>query len=240
MSRFAVSCVSACLLALFATTVLSGPAPASSKISPTLAKSLSADEKARFNILVAMRDGAEPVLQQVTADRFASRAERTTAVYTSLKAHAERSQAPVLALLQLPRFFPAQTRSFWITNQIYVQGADRSLITALVSLDVVARIDEERVVRLDKPEFKPKSDNGVLAEWGVEKIQAPEAWAAGGTDGAGVVIGMVDTGARVTHQDIRGSFRGGTHAWYDPYGVTQTPSDGFGTGTFATGVAVGA
>jgi len=77
-----------------------------------------------------------------------------------------------------------------------------------------------------------------LAEYGVEIIQAPAAWAAG-HNGAGAIAGIIDTGARPTHEAIAANYRGGTHSWYNPYTQTQTPGDGHGHGTHCTGTVAG-
>jgi len=158
-------------------------------------------------------------------------------LYTSLKALAAESQASALEMLSSPRFFAINVRSFWITNQIYIQGADRYLIDSLAEVDDVASIEEEEIVYLQEPAADPQ--NTVLAEWGIEKIQAEEAWAAGGTNGGGAVIGVIDTGARHTHSLITGSFKGGNYAWYNPYASQANPTDGHGHGTHVTGTIAG-
>jgi subtilisin family serine protease len=106
-------------------------------------------------------------------------------------------------------------------------------------MDDVAEVSLEEIVTLDDTIITEdvEREPGVLAEWGVNKIQAPQAWSV--TTGAGAVVGVIDTGARYTHVAIRDSYRGGTHSWYNPYGRTQNPGDGNGHGTHCTGTIAG-
>jgi len=231
MARFVVSF---CLLALVAAVVLAAPAN-NSKVHSFLRKTL--ELKQRVNILVTMKQRPGPVLNQVSARSFATRGERATAVYTSLKAHADETQASTLEMLRSPRFFAIEITSFWITNQIYVQGADRYLIESLAELDDVASIEEEEIVYLQEPEADPQ--NTVQAEWGIDKIHTEAAWASLGHSGRGSVVGIIDTGARHTHTLIRDNYKPGTRSWFNPYSRTQLPGDGHGHGTHVTGTTSG-
>jgi len=210
-------------------------APAQSKVTTELQRALAT--KARQNIFITMKEGTEVPLASVAAQRI--QGETATATYVALKAHAEVSQKNVLALLNSNRFFAINVKSFWITNQIYVQGADAYLVESVAAMDEVSEVSLEQIVYLEEPEVTPavERDPGVLAEWGVDKIQAPQAWAV--SNGAGAVVGIIDTGARYTHEAIRDSYRGGTHSWFNPYSQTQNPGDGHGHGTHVTGTIAG-
>jgi len=178
-------------------------------------------------------------LNQVAVGTFANRGQKATAVYNALVAHAAESQEAVLQMLDSPRYFTLKVKSLWITNQIYVQGADQSLVESLASRDEVSSIEEDGFVFIDDPvSVKSDEDSGTLAEWGITKIQAEAAWAVAG-NGQGAVIGIIDTGARPTHEAIRTGYRGGTHSWYDPARKTQTPGDGHEHGTHVTGTIAG-
>jgi len=226
--------VSLCLLALVA-GALAAPAP-NAKIHAALRKTLAT--KLRVNILVSMQETTEATLDSLNTRTFANRGERATAVYESLSALAEKSQASVLEMLKSPRFFAITVRSFWISNQVYIQGADQYLIDALAEVDSVSLIEEEEIVYLAEPtEADPQME--INAEWGIDKIQTSQAWAALGGQGQGAVVGVVDTGARHTHQAISASYRGGNHAWYNPYASQANPTDGHGHGTHVTGTIAG-
>jgi subtilisin family serine protease len=215
-------------------SVLAAPAN-NAKINRLLVRTL--ETKQRVNILVSMNEGTEATLAQVQTRSFATRGERATAVYTSLKALAAKSQGAVLEMLKSPRFFAITVQSFWITNQIYIQGADRYLIDSLAEMDDVSAIEEEEIVHLPEVDADPQMT--IQAEWGIDKIQTEQAWAALGSQGNGAVIGVIDTGARHTHTLISSNYRGGTRAWFNPYGRTQNPGDGHGHGTHVTGTTAG-
>ncbi|HPI16939.1 MAG TPA: S8 family serine peptidase [Mesotoga sp.] len=48
--------------------------------------------------------------------------------------------------------------------------------------------------------------------WGIKKVRAPQAWAAG-YDGTGIIVAVLDTGIDSTHPDLQGQI---THR-YDPF-----------------------
>jgi len=77
-----------------------------------------------------------------------------------------------------------------------------------------------------------------LPEWNLTAIAADSLWNSGFA-GQGVVVGTMDTGVDVLHQDLASRWRGGTNSWYDPFGEHMTPYDADGHGTQIMGIAVG-
>jgi len=84
-----------------------------------------------------------------------------------------------------------------------------------------------------------------MAEWGINNINAPEAWELG-FEGEGAVVATIDTGVRKSHESLDRNYVDNGYGWYDPYSGTSAPSDtnGHGThttaniaGTFGVGVA---
>ena len=118
---------------------------------------------------------------------------------------------------------------------------------ALQGVSELGRMVRNREVTLDDKvgAVVPGAAAGT-PEYNVGKVEAPAAWAAG-TDGKGVVVGMVDTGADTTHEALKDHFRGtnadGTQTmdynWYDSVGGKATAYDDHGHGSHTAGTAVG-
>ncbi len=83
------------------------------------------------------------------------------------------------------------------------------------------------------------SDDALFAQqWALQKIGAPAAWAS--STGAGVRIGIVDTGVDLTHEDLAGKVVAGTSCVGsdgDPARCTGSPQDDQGHGTHVAGIA---
>ncbi len=75
-------------------------------------------------------------------------------------------------------------------------------------------------------------------QWALQRIGAPTAWAR--TTGAGVRIGIVDTGVDLTHEDLAGKVVAGTNcigSQGDEAKCTGSPQDDQGHGTHVAGIA---
>jgi subtilisin family serine protease len=82
------------------------------------------------------------------------------------------------------------------------------------------------------------NDPSFQAQWGMAKIGAEAAWPA--TTGAGVRIGIVDTGADLAHEDLAGKVVAHTsclNAAGDPAKCTGSGQDDHGHGTHVAGIA---
>ena len=75
-------------------------------------------------------------------------------------------------------------------------------------------------------------------QWGLEQIGAPAAWAT--STGAGIRIGIVDTGVDLTHEDLAGKVVAHTScvgALGDPAKCSGSAQDDQGHGTHVSGIA---
>jgi subtilisin family serine protease len=74
-------------------------------------------------------------------------------------------------------------------------------------------------------------------QWGLTKIQAPQAWAT--STGAGVVIAVIDTGIDLSHEDLAANITPGTSVFKCPKkGTCNTNGqDDYGHGTHVAGIA---
>ncbi|MBU6145548.1 MAG: S8 family serine peptidase [Paenibacillaceae bacterium] len=66
----------------------------------------------------------------------------------------------------------------------------------------VVRITEDKKIPMSTPANDPISVNGQTKDYGIDHIQAPQAWQAGLT-GKGVRVCVVDTGVDVKHEDVQ-------------------------------------
>src|SRR5438128_12270694 len=81
-------------------------------------------------------------------------------------------------------------------------------------------------------------DESFTKQWALPQIGAPDAWAK--TTGAGVRIGIVDTGVDLGHEDLAGRVAEntscvGSHG--DPNLCIGSAQDDFGHGTHVSGIA---
>jgi len=205
-----------------------------SKIDPSLKSVLKTTGTA--NIFISFNSGTQNVLDSFV-QHFETRADRLTALSQVLREHAASTQNSVLQFLQNNEQY--SVTSFWINNQIYVRNADLSLVEQLATFPEIAEIVEEEYFEIDVP-IASAVDDGVglnAVEWGVQKVDAPGAWASGNT-GEGIVVATVDTGVLVDHQDLKDNFVG-DYGWLDPGKRTLTPNDNNGHGTHTTGTICG-
>jgi serine protease AprX len=184
---------------------------------------------------------------------LAVKSERGAFVMDTLSSVAERSQRPLLELLEA-RGIPH--RSYWVANMIWVRG-DRRLIEELAAREDVYHVYANPSVRFSEPVSRaasgPVPDAPDAVEWGVAKVHAPQVWALGFT-GQGIVVGGQDTGYDWEHPAIKSKYRGwnGSSAnhnynWHDSIhsdgGVcgadSPEPCDDTDHGTHTMGTMVG-
>jgi subtilisin family serine protease len=88
------------------------------------------------------------------------------------------------------------------------------------------------------PGARASNDPGFSRQWALARIGAAEAWPA--TTGAGVTIGIVDTGIDLTHEDLAGKVVAHTNcvgSAGDPLRCRGSAQDDHGHGTHVAGIA---
>lgn len=211
-------------------------------VTPGLAKRLAAGQPVDYVI-------------EMTARADLSRAagmsweERGRYVVDTLKATAEKSQAPVRRALQQRGL---DFEAHWIKNAIIVRGGNSASVKFAAALPGVARIRDLPETLLVKPKpgkpVDPARAKGAMSGVpdNIAWIGAPQAWAQG-TRGHGVTVGVIDTGALYTHEALRQQYRGWRggnvyehdYNWFFPIERNETPVPGDPHGTHVIGTIMG-
>ncbi len=170
--------------------------------------------------------------------------ERGWFVYNTLKAAADRSQAPLKRELDA---MGAQYLSFWIENIIHVSNTDLQMLNMLASRqDIRAVVAEQKAFIPEPPANLVNEENGIQAVVdSLIQINVPDVWALGFT-GQGVSVGIIDSGTRYTHDALVNNYRGNlgggvfdhNYNWFDIGGSTA-PTSPNPHGSHVTGTAVG-
>lgn len=168
--------------------------------------------------------------------------EKGTFVFTTLREVANRTQAPLLRMLDS---MGVPHESFYIVNLIKITG-DRSVMEQLAARTDVAHIDANPHVKNALPQptgfDTPHADT---VEWNIIRVKAPDVWNLG-YRGEGLVVAGADTGTQWDHPAMKNQYRGwdGQNAhfdynWQDLVQHSATPIDPHGHGTFTVSEMVG-
>jgi subtilisin family serine protease len=135
---------------------------------------------------------------------------------------------------------PARAAAIDVANTVQAAGGEVTrkfqLINAAAAEVPANRLDSLRAdpsvasVELDHP-LTVMDDPELDASWGVAHIGAGDVHAAGNV-GAGIKIGVIDTGIDCNHPDLVGVCAGG----YDFYNNDSDPNDDYGHGTAVAGI----
>ena len=172
----------------------------------------------------------------------AARAARSEVVVDALQAAADgpgRAQVQTL----LDRHDADLVREFWIFNGL-AATVDAASLDALAGHPAVASVTLDEVITLADP-VPTAAGEPLLPSWGLERVHAPQVWGEYGVRGAGVVVGVMDSGVDGAHPALAASWRGNqgdpAASWFAATGENYPePGDGFGHGTHVTGSIVGA
>jgi len=233
------------LLTLSTTALASSAGSASSsgdplsKVAPSVLRATADGGTTSFLAILTSRAdlrGAAALTSKLAKDRF---------VFQTLRDHAARTQAPIVALLDR---MGASYRSHWLVNLLRVTGG-RGVVEALARRADIGSIVPnpwmKSIILPDKPaRLAPKAPNTI--EWNISRVRAPQAWHHGFT-GQGIVLGNIDTGQQWDHPALESHYRGwnGSTAdhnynWYDATDPTnRAPLDPYGHGTHTAGIMIG-
>lgn len=210
------------------------------KVSARVLRETASGRSAGFVVLMASKADV------AMAGALPTKEAKGRFVFDTLRAHADRTQAPIRALLSQRG---VDYRTHWLVNLISVGRGDRSLVRTLASRPDVARIDVNDPVRSTLLPTRtapagPGSPAGTT--WNVKKVKAPEVWRHGYL-GQGIVVGSIDTGFQWDHPALQPQYRGWdgstadhNYSWYDEIDpANRVPRDPNGHGTATVGVMIG-
>ncbi|WP_109472440.1 S8 family serine peptidase [Ornithinimicrobium cavernae] len=214
------------------------------KIVPELRHAFRSEQTTDFWIAFADRPDLAP------AADITDWTERGQFVYDTLAEHAAASLARVAPELEAAG---VDYESFPVANVVLVTGGTEDLALELAADRGVVEIHDTPDVGLVEP-LPPTAGAAAAAaedsdvEWGLDFINAPEAWEQGAT-GAGITVSNIDSGVQFDHPALVGAYRGtnadGTfdhdYNWFNTRtGCDDAPCDDNGHGTHTMGTMVGA
>lgn len=214
-------------------------------------------ENEYVHVLIKLREQADPqlaaelALQKLPAETTAYNRKTAAryAVVDSLRATAERTQSPILEDLgaKQEQNQVLELDSYFIVNMVHALTT-KAVVEELVLRPEVEKILPSNWVALEKPiTGAGEIQSGSGRQWNIDNVGAYAVWDAYGLDGAGVVVGTIDTGAHYTHEALVEKWRGnngdGTfnseYNWFDAIDGIKTPYDDVDHGTHVLGTIVG-
>ena len=187
------------------------------------------------------------VAQMVTADNAPQQALQASGQrvldqwLTSTSVKASLAAADSMPARDKPE--PAVRQSFWTSSSAVIQVIGDDLPKLIDSPNVEGIYLNQRM--FVPPVVKPKSIPGPIEEnkvsaWGLRAIGALSTWGAFDARGAGVLVGLLDTGVDADHPDLKGKVA--EWAEFDSAGGTvagSQPHDSDRHGTHCAGTIVG-
>lgn len=188
--------------------LMSRPSLADPRLDPVVQAALA--EQGQADVLIVLGD--VPDLSPAYA--LPDKAARGRWVYDTLRRHARQSQQRVVGVLQDSG---VSYQSFWSLNAVHAV-LDATTLRRVLALPEVKRVQDNPVLRMlpPQPVLAQSATAPDAMPWGVQRVEAPWAWAQGYT-GAGVLVAGQDTGYDWTHSALKRAFAG-----YDPISDTAT------------------
>ncbi|CAL8143298.1 unnamed protein product [Orchesella dallaii] len=225
------------ILPCYRTTVVANVNPIHNLFQPLkLIKDPNLLKLPSSNIIVTMNDPLSQIWHNHVKNVFPSRDDKISSLVNELQGFALQSQAPLLSLIK--GITGTEAKPFWISNQLAIKNASPSLIKGLINSRLIKSIARDILfpimpilnMTIGKPPDGP--------EWGIKKVNGDKLWNL--TQGEGIIVGTIDTGARATHTALRNNWVGlKNHGWFDPFLYTDEPYDPVGHGTHTTATIAG-
>ncbi len=196
--------------------------------------------------IVMMKDRVDiSTLSKDLNDMRATRAHRHESVVLALQWKAEETQVDLVDYLEskVAGGDVSEYKTFWIANLVMVE-AKKSVIEKIAERSDVGEIYYNYEIEGIKPIAVGGAPEDVIAsiEEGLERINAPEAWARGFT-GEGRIVSHLDTGVDGNHPALAARWRGlhepPNECWFDPVTFTTFPQDFSTHGTHTMGTICG-
>ncbi|RKY97873.1 MAG: hypothetical protein DRQ10_08075 [Candidatus Hydrothermota bacterium] len=178
--------------------------------------------------------------QQADYQTLKSVGKENVAAY--LRDLAQRSQKDVLSFLAERKAAVRELKTFWVINGFFII-AEKSVICELARRDDIGLIIEDKRAKLlkvvESVETRGSSTSSSKSitpiQWNIRQINADSVWALG-YNGAGVLVGVMDTGIDPSHPALEGRFSG---LWRDCINHNPTPWDPDSHGTHVSGIIAG-
>ncbi|UCE66820.1 MAG: S8 family serine peptidase, partial [Candidatus Zixiibacteriota bacterium] len=177
----------------------------------------------------------------------ASLAERNRRVILALQEAATETQPAVVSFLEdlKSQGLVKSYHMFWIANLFTVEATRAGIEAIAFRQDLEALYSNFPIETIEPVKADPQNIIESV-EIGLERINAPAAWAMGWT-GAGRVVMNIDTGVDGNHPALADRFRGDVNgngqyeeSWFDPYDTHWPfPRDGDQHGTHTMGTICG-
>lgn len=214
------------------------------KLSPHLRRVVAAgDTGDKLRVLVDLSPQLDLIafgerLRRQGADRHG----RRRLVVAGLQRVAARSQGALQPLLdELRRGGSIDSyRGFSVLNRLVVTASPAAIVELAERHEVTAIVEETtRDALVLTGGTRTTASPPLDASWALDAIGVESLW-EDGVKGRGIVVGIIDTGASASHEQMRGNFHDDSRSWYDPSGRNSVPQDTrTGHGTSILSVAVG-
>lgn len=153
-----------------------------------------------------------------------------------LQAYAELQQNDLLHYLETLGNKVTVLKTWWIFDGIMLHST-QDIIEEIAAREDVDYVIDNFVIQLDPIIEEDIDDAGTRTpEWGITRVSAPQCW-NDGYDGAGIIVGNIDTGVDHDHPAFHG--RWVTGGWFDGINGQPNPYDDNGHGTHTMGTICG-